>query len=280
MELYAWPRFQFRLGIEGRLMRGIRGATAGKCVVACGDGVCTLNTIIMKPRSLLIIGSAVALGTLGVIAPAAANPEIGTAMAKEFGDAAARNVVLVRAGANATDPVQWTVYSRDPHRAGKLVRSIVVRTDGRWVASPGGGDKALKRVPPRVVDLTKVGWNSRLARETAAKAAAGAQVDFALVDYQLAADEQTGEPEWGLALQDAGGYEVGFCVVSAETGVLKSQDWTPKQPAAGSRPPPTPESEGARAAKRVKAEVRRAWNWTEDAGRRTGGFFRELFRRD
>ena len=80
-------------------------------------------------------------------------------------------------------------------------------------------------------------------------------------------------------MQDATGYEVGFCIISAETGAVRYQSWTPKAVAGESRPT-TPETEGERAAKKVKAEVRKAWNWGENAGRRTGGFFRELFRRD
>lgn len=247
-------------------------------VVARTRGVCTLKPHLMNTRSFHTVGGAFALVVLSMFSQARANPEIGVAVAKEFGESAARNIVLVRAGANESDPVQWTVYYRDPHHQGQLVRSIVTKSGGSWTAQSGGG-KTLKRLPPHLLDLKKVGWNSRLARESAAKAASLAHVEFTKVDYQLAADEETGAPEWGLALLDATGYEVGFCVVSAETGVVKSEDWTPK-PTPGGRRPPTPESEGERAAKKVKAQVRRAWNWTEDAGRRTGGFFRELFRRD
>lgn len=233
----------------------------------------------MKSKSAFIVSSAFALALLTATTTTRANPEIGAAIAREFGEASARNIVLVRAGANDSDPAQWTVYSRDPHQAGRLLRSIVTKVGGNWTAAPAGADKTLKRAPSHVLDIKKVGWNSQFARETAAKAAALANVTFAKVDYQLAADEETGAPEWGLALLDATGYEVGFCVISAETGVLKSQDWTPKV-ASGEPRPPTPESEGERAAKKVKAEVRKAWRWSENAGRKTGSFFRELFRRD
>ena len=233
----------------------------------------------MKFVSTFLAGSASALVLLVTATNSRANPEIGVAIAREFGEASARNIVLVRAGANEADPAQWTVYSRDPHQQGRLVRSIVTKAGGKWTAAPAGADKTLKQAPSHVLEIKKVGWNSQLAREAAAKAAALAHVTFTKVDYQLAADEETGAPEWGLALLDATGYEAGFCVISAETGVVKSQDWTPKV-TAGEPRPPTPESEGERAAKRVKAEVRKAWRWSENAGRKTGGFFRELFRRD
>lgn len=222
-------------------------------------------------------GSVLALIVLGTAANSQGNPEIGAAIAKEFGEATARNIVLVRARANEVDPIQWTVYARDPHSEGQFVRNIVTNIGGSWTAAPAGVDKEMKRAPSRLLDLKKVGWNSKLARETAVKASELAKVGFAKVEYQLAANEETSEPEWGLALQDASGHEVGFCVVSAETGALRFQDWTPK-PTEGSPKPSTPESEGERAAKNVKAGVRKAWNWTENAGKATGGFVRELFK--
>ena len=39
-------------------------------------------------------------------------------------------------------------------------------------------------------------------------------------------------------------------------------------------------SPGARAAQKIKEKSRQAWNWTEKAGRETGNFFKELFKRD
>lgn len=235
-----------------------------------------MKPINMKSRSSLLISSIAALGLIGMISPAAANPEIGAAIGREFGESAVRNILLVRAGANEAEPVQWTVYYRDPHHDGKLVRSIVTKANDQWTAAPAGGEKTLKRAPSRALQISKATWTSQLARDTAAKAAEAAKTTFAKIEYQLAADETTGEAEWGLGLLDASGYEVGFVVVSAETGAVRSQDWTPKV-ATESRAS-TPEAEGERAAKRVKAEVRKAWRWGENAGRKTGSFFRELFK--
>lgn len=231
----------------------------------------------MKALSWSISGSVLALILLSSTTTSRANPEIGAAVAKEFGEATARNIVLVRAGANVSDPIQWTVYSRDPHRQGEFVRSIVTNLSGNWTAAAAGGEKQLQRTPSKLLDIKKVAWNSQLARDAAMKASALAKVTFTQVEYQLAANEETGAPEWGLALLDATGYEIGFCIVSAETGAVRFQDWTPKQ-TAQTPAPSTPESEGDAAAKKVKKGVRKAWNWTEKAGKKTGGFFRELFK--
>jgi hypothetical protein len=231
-----------------------------------------------------------ALVVLALLAPAsapAANPDVGAAIVRQFGEAQLRNVVLVKASPNETDPIQWKVYSRDPYREGELLRTIATKMDGKWDAAPAGAGKLLQRVPRLSLDFKRLKVDSKEARRIITEAARLAQVDFTKVDYQLAANDQTGSPEWGLALQDATGYEAGFCVVSGETGALLSQDWTPRyansaaakpggKPKADTRTPA--QKEGEEAAKRVKQGVRRAWDWTEEAGKKTGSFFRELFR--
>lgn len=209
-----------------------------------------------------------------------ADPELGAAIAQQFGEAHLRNVVLVKAPPSETDPVQWKVYAIDPYRDGQLLRMAAKRTNGKWDVVPAGAGKLLQRVPKQRLDLRRLRIDSKEARGVARRQADLARVTFAKVDYQLAANEKTALPEWGLALQDKTGYEVGFCVISAETGAVISQDWTPKSVATA--PPPDSKSKaeraGEEAARKVKRSVRKAWEWTEKAGRTTGGFFRELFR--
>ena len=140
----------------------------------------------------------------------------------------------------------------------------------------GGSVFLTKSVPPNHFVTLKsqdLRYRSADARVVAAKAAALAQATIASIDYQLAANAATGAPEWGLALKDDTGHEVGFVVVSGETGALSFQDWTPRVAAK-----PGPESEGERAAKAVKRTARKAWNWTDNARKETRNFFRELFR--
>lgn len=210
-----------------------------------------------------------------------ADRELGSAIARQFGEAHLRNVVLVKAPPSETDPVQWKVYSMDPYRDRQILRTVATKANGQWDVVPAGAGKLLQRVPKRRLDLRRLKVDSKEARGLASRQAGLARVAFAKVDYQLAANEETAVPEWGLALQDKTGHEVGFCVISAETGAVISHDWTPKP---GTAAPPTPESKskaekaGEEAARKVKRSVRKAWEWTEKAGRTTGGFFRELFR--
>ena len=126
------------------------------------------------------------------------------------------------------------------------------------------------------IDFTRVRFRSSDARAAAAKAAVLAQATFVEVEYQLASNGSTGAPEWGLALRDDTGYEIGFCVVSAESGAVTYQDWTPRF--AGKPTDASGGVDGERAAKSVKRAARKAWNWTEDARRETRNFFKELFR--
>lgn len=234
----------------------------------------------MKTKRFSVI-LAVALTTVAVSDSLAAVADVGAALARQFGEAYQKNVVLLKAPASAVDPAEWKVYSIDPYREGELLRTIVTKADGKWDAKPAGSGKLLQRVPKQRLDFNRLRIDSREARRIAEHAAEASGTTFAKVDYQLAAHEQTAVPEWGLALQDATGYEVGFCVISGETGAILSEDWTPKPGAVPIAKPdkrPPAQRAGEEAAKKVKRSVRKAWEWTEHAGRTTGSFFRELFR--
>ncbi len=207
--------------------------------------------------------------------PLRANPEIPRAVAQSFGEKVADSLMLVKGTATTSEPVEWTAYARDAFRPEEVLRISVRMEAAVWKATPAGaGTKILSSQPAKALDFSRLRVRSSEARVVAAKAAALAQTTFVTVDYQLAANAETGAPEWGLALKDDTGYEVGFCVVSAETGALSFQDWTPRFATA----PATPPSEGERAAKAVKKTARKAWNWTDKARSETRNFFRELFR--
>lgn len=223
----------------------------------------------MKTTILAALGSLL-LGTLH------ANPAIHATVAQTFGEAQASNIILVLAAPNPIEPVQWTVYARDPFRVGEQVRSIVTFENGAWKAEAAGAGNLLQKIPPQRIDFTRVKLTSVQAREILNRGALAAQVPIAKVRYQLASNP-AGAPEWGLQVLDASNVEVGFTILSAETGAIVSQDWTP----AGV--PPKPDSEltdAERAAREVKHTARKAWDWTENAGRETGRFFKELFRKD
>ena len=206
-----------------------------------------------------------------------ANPEIPRSVAQSFGEAVASGILLLKGTGTTGEPSEWVAFSRDAFRPEEILRISVKMEDTLWKATPSGaGTKVLSPAPTRKLDFSQVRERSADARVVAAKAAALAQTTFTTVDYQLASNEDTGSPEWGLALKDETGHEVGFCVVSAVTGALVFQDWTPRFATA----PSSGESEGERAAKSVKRTARKAWNWTDKARTETKGFFRELFRRN
>ncbi|HCN77296.1 MAG TPA: hypothetical protein DIT13_08910 [Verrucomicrobiales bacterium] len=255
--------------VKGELAAGkARAAPVIQALVECRHDIASLEA--MSSRFILPILALAFSGSLH------ANPEILDAAARQFGGTVRENAVLLRGAGAVSDPVEWTVYSRDAFRPKDILRMRVRLEGPAWVASAdGAGSRILDRVPPRSLDSSRIRVRSSLARATAAKAAALAKATFVSVDYQLAANAETGAPEWGLALLDETGYETGFVVVSAENGAVLFQDWTPRVRAAADS---QPDSEGERAARSVKRTARRAWNWTDNARRQTGEFFRELFR--
>jgi len=213
-----------------------------------------------------------------------ANPEIATVIDQEYGAATSEGILLLQSPASAGDPDQWTVYARDAFRQGELVRAAVTLQNRSWAPrANGAGSKLLNRVPPQPLAFSRVNYRSSDVRKIAQQNAALAKVNFVTAAYQLAANATTGAPEWGLALNNANGEEVGFIVISAETGAVIHQQWgnglsssVPGGPVTSSEPG----SKGEKAADDVKRTARRAWEWTGDTGLEVGRFFKRLFRND
>ncbi len=207
-----------------------------------------------------------------------ANPEIATIIAQEYGAATSLGIVLLQSPPSAIDPVQWAVYARDPFRPGELVRAALSAGPSGWAPQPAGaGSTLLTRVPPQVIDFNRIKFRSSDALKVAQQSAMLAKVNFVTASYQLAADATTGAPQWGLALNGTDGDELGFIVVSAETGAVIHQQWGDglADDVPGSR---APNSKGEKAADDVRRAARNAWQWTGDTGLEVGHFFKRLFK--
>ena len=207
-----------------------------------------------------------------------ANPEIAMVIDQEYGAATSTGVVLLQSPASATDPIQWSVYARDPFRQGELVRATVTLDKSAWIPRVNGaGTKLLSRVPPQVIVFNRIKFRSSDALKIAQQNAMLAKSNFVTASYQLAANAATGAPEWGLALNGTDGNEVGFIVISAETGAIIHQQWNNGLANTDPGAPP-PGSKGEKAADDVKRAARRAWEWTGDTGLEVGHFFKRLFK--
>ncbi len=216
-------------------------------------------------------------------ASAAQEPLAGLrgAIVQGYGQATLDGLRLLKGEGAANEPFSWTAFAVDPHRPGDLIKLQLERVPGQatWsVRSSGAGD-LLSRMPPVKLDLARVKVGPMEALRAAQQAAALAKASFVRVAYQLVTQTPTAAPEWALLLLDAAGKEVGFVVLSAESGAVTHQDFSIK---GGRGPGVAGDSEdgqrGEEAAKAVKEGARRAWDWTERAGRETKGFFKELFR--
>lgn len=227
----------------------------------------------MKPALLLTL-------LLTSTASVQANPEIATIIDQEYGAATSEGILLLQSPASAAEPEQWTVYARDPFRQGELVRAALTLEKSGWApAANGAGTKLLQRAPSQPIVFNRIKFRSSDARKVAQQTAMLAKVNFVTVAYQLAANATTGAPEWGLALNDTNGAEIGFVVISAETGAVIHQQWNNDTNGVNGDAAPAG-TKGERAAIEVKKSARRAWEWTGDAGLETGRFFKKLFSRD
>lgn len=228
----------------------------------------TMKTSLLLGLSLLLVGTS----------SLRANPDISTVIEREYGAATAEGIVLLQSSPTAADPAQWTVYARDPFRSGELVRSSLTLTNNSWAPkADGAGGNLLGRIPPQAIPFDRMRFLTSDARRIAQNNAALAKVNFVSVQYQLAANSTTSAPEWGLALLDINGDEVGFVVISAETGAVLHQQWGNNYAGPNADLPP-PGSKGERAADDVKATARNAWKWSSDSGREVGRFFKRLFK--
>lgn len=207
-----------------------------------------------------------------------ANPEIATVIDREYGAATAEGIVLLQSVPSAADPVEWAVFARDPFRPSELVRAAVGLQNNSWVPKPvAAGRNLMGQVPSQAIAFNRVRFRTGDVRRIAQQSALLSKTNFATIQYQLAANATTSSPEWGLALLDIRGAEVGFLVVSAETGAVTHQQWNNRyiDPTV-SRPPPG--SKGERAADDVRRAARNTWNRTEDTGVEVGRFFKRLFK--
>jgi len=208
-----------------------------------------------------------------------ANPELVTIIDQEYGAATAEGVLLLQSTASAAEPVQWSVFARDPFRPGELVRASLTFVNGAWAPkATGAGPKLLGRVPPLPIAFNRIKLRSSDVLKIAQRNAMLAKTNFVTASYQLAADAASGAPQWGLALNGTDGNEVGFIVISAETGAVIHQQWNNGLASYGPEPVSPPASKGEKAADDVKRAARHAWEWTGDTGLEVGHFFKRLFK--
>lgn len=227
-----------------------------------------MKTSLLLGLSLLVVGTSALR----------ANPEIATVINQEYGAATAEGIVLLQSPPSAAEPNQWAVFARDPFRPGEIVRSRLTLTNNSWAPkADGAGGNLLGRVPPQAIPFNRVRFRTSDVRRIAQDNAVLARMNFVSVQYQLAANATTSAPEWGLALLDLNGAEVGFVVISAETGAVLHQQWGNNYAGPNTDLPP-PGSKAERAADEVKATARDAWQWSSESGREVGRFFKRLFR--
>jgi hypothetical protein len=207
------------------------------------------------------------------------------AVTKDFGVATTQAARLLKSELSPATPTGWSLFASDPYRPGEQVKLKLERVSQGaligWKAQSAGAGQLLQRVPPLPINWSMVQLGPVEVERKVKQMAVLAKTPFTHIAYQLTTNPTSRRPEWGLVLADATLTEVGFLIIAADSGAVVHQDFQRRLPpgeAAGGRRPTSAAEEGEEAARRVKEGARQAWDWTERAGRKTGGFFRELFR--
>jgi hypothetical protein len=229
----------------------------------------------MKTALVLAVWGVAAVHGAEVLRP------LTDAVTRDFGVATTQAARLLKSELSPATPTGWSLFASDPYRPGEQVKLKLERVSQGaligWKAQSAGAGQLLQRVPPLPINWSMVRLGPMEVERKAKQMAVLAKMPFTHIAYQLTTNPTSQRPEWGLVLADATLTEVGFLIIEADSGAVVHQDFQRRLPPGGGRVTKA-EEEGEEAARRVKEGARQAWDWTERAGRKTGGFFRELFR--
>jgi hypothetical protein len=148
------------------------------------------------------------------------------AIGKQRGEKALNQVVAISGQSGRPQPVDWRISLDDPTARGGVREFDIV--SGQISAERTPAHPSQTRVRP--IDLTKLNLDSDGAFHLAEQEASRNQVGFDSINYQLAADNATGQPVWTLEVFDYEQRPVGTVKVAASNGTLVSSgSWLPQR---------------------------------------------------
>ena len=148
------------------------------------------------------------------------------AIGKQRGEKALNQVVAISGQSGRPQPVDWRISLDDPTARGGVREFDIV--SGQISAERTPVHSSQTRVRP--IDLTKLNLDSDGAFHMAEQEASRNQVGFDSINYQLAADNATGQPVWTLEVFDYEQRPVGTVKVAASNGTLVSSgNWVPQR---------------------------------------------------
>jgi hypothetical protein len=142
------------------------------------------------------------------------------------GEKVLSQVLAISGEGSGAQPNHWKVWIDDPAARGGVreleVSGNQITSERTPVKSEWAGGKDM--------DLAHLNLDSDGAYQVATQEARAKGTEFSKVQFQLAADRETGKPGWTVQMADAKDQRVGTIKVNADSGTIVSSAWGPDAP--------------------------------------------------
>src|ERR1700740_2923908 len=142
------------------------------------------------------------------------------------GEKVLKQVLAISGEGSGAQPNRWKVWIDDPAARGGVreleVSGDQITSERTPVKSEWAGGKDM--------DLAHLNLDSDGAYQVATQEARTKGIEFSKVQFQLAADRETGKPGWTVQMADAKDQRVGAIKVNADSGTIVSSAWGPDAP--------------------------------------------------
>jgi hypothetical protein len=137
------------------------------------------------------------------------------------GEKVLRQVLAISGEGLGAQPNRWKVWIDDPAARGGVreleVSGNQITSERTPVKSEWAGGKDM--------DLAHLNLDSDGAYQVATQEAKTKGIEFSKVQFQLAADRDTGKPGWTVQMTDAKDQRVGAIKVNADSGTIMNSAW-------------------------------------------------------
>jgi hypothetical protein len=142
------------------------------------------------------------------------------------GEKVLKQILAISGEGSGAQPTHWKVWIDDPGARGGVreleVSGDQITAERTPVKSEWAGGKDM--------DLAHLNLDSDGAYQVATQEARTKGIEFSKVQFQLAADRDTGKPGWTVQMADAKDQRVGAVKVNADSGTIVSSAWGPDAP--------------------------------------------------
>jgi hypothetical protein len=142
------------------------------------------------------------------------------------GEKVLRQLLAVSGEGSNSQPMRWRIWIDDPAARGGVreleVSGNQITSERTPVKSEWAGGKDM--------DLAHLNLDSDGVYQVATQEAKAKGIQFSKVQFQLAADRETGKPGWTVQMADGKDQRVGAMKINADSGTTVSSAWGPETP--------------------------------------------------